>query len=107
MSPIPPLLPHQVVDAEGTVHGSESLLTVTVTVTGGRQVEVSTDATGPHTFNMGDGRVWDSIDNTETHDYAADGTYTVTASNGLAHGQAEVTVPGAQASPESAGKKKK
>lgn len=93
---IPPLLPHQVETADGTVHGSASVMTVTVTpVAGQLQVTVSTDKTGPHAFDMGDGRVWDSVDNTEAHTYKAAGTYTVRASNGQASGEATVTVPGA------------
>jgi len=108
---IPPLLPHQIETVDGTVHGTGSAMVVTVTTTPGQlAVNVSTDKTGPHAFDMGDGRVWDSIDNSETYTYKKAGTYTVRASNGQASGEASVTVPGAMADAEATegkGKKQK
>jgi hypothetical protein len=93
---IPPLLPWQVQTADGTVHGGESSLTVTVALTGGRGVTATSSEAGSHFVDFGvPGGQFNTADNSETFDYAEDGTYTVTMSSGGKTGSAEVTVPGA------------
>lgn len=96
MGAMPPLLPHQIQTADGVVHGSPSLLTVTVTVApGGRAVVARSSEPGGHYVDFGvPDSAFTSDDNEEAWDYAADGTYTVTMSNGAKSGSAQVTVPG-------------
>lgn len=99
---IPPLLPHQVQTQDGTIHGSASALTVTVTTTvGSRTVQATSSEGGSHDVDFGvPGGQFSSLDNVETFTYTADGTYTVTMSNGRKSGTKQVTVPGAAEEPE-------
>lgn len=94
--PIPPGLPWQVETADGVVHGGGSTLTVTVTTTpGSRTVRATSSEAGSHDVDFGaPGGHFSSLDNWEQFAYPADGTYTVTMSNGRKSGSAQVTVPG-------------
>ena len=94
---IPPLLPHQVQTQDGTIHGSASTLTITLTTTpGSRTVLATSSEGGSHDVDFGaPGTSFSSLDNAEQHTYAANGTYTITMSNGRKSGKATVTVPAA------------
>lgn len=101
---IPPLLPWQVEYPPGTVHGGTTGHTLTVTVTtapGSRTVLAKSSEPGTHYVDFGaPGGEFHSADNQESYEYKANGTYTVTMSNGVKSGTAQVTVPGAAEEPE-------